>query len=162
MRNNIASRPEMAEARAQGLLNIGDAADASGVSQKSIRHYETIGLIPPANRSGSNYRLYSRQDVQTLRFIRHARALGFSLERIRNLLALWQDRNRSSADVKRVALQHIAELDRKIDEMQAMRATLSSLARDCHGDARPDCPILDGFASEQRDADSAHTSRCVE
>ncbi|HEY0962569.1 MAG TPA: Cu(I)-responsive transcriptional regulator [Pseudomonadales bacterium] len=127
-------------------MNIGEAAQASGVSPKSIRHYESVGLMPPAHRSDSNYRLYIQADVQTLRFIRHARTVGFSIERIRDLLTLWQDRNRSSADVKTLALQHIAELDRKIDELQAMRTTLNALASNCHGDLRPDCPILEQFA----------------
>lgn len=148
IRKPQAEKPEMAAARQQGLLNIGDASAAAGVSAKSIRHYEAIGLIPPATRTYANYRLYTHGDVQTLRFIRHARGLGFSIEKIKALLSLWQDRKRTSAEVKKVALSHIAELDSKINEMESMRNTLKTLAHHCHGDGRPDCPILDEFASE--------------
>lgn len=147
MRNESAGKPEMAEARRQGLLNIGEAAQETGVSAKSIRHYESIGLIAPVNRSYSNYRLYNQGDLQTLRFIRQARTLGFSTDKIRALLGLWQDRNRSSADVKKLALQHISELDQQIRELQTMRNTLRKLAHDCHGDDRPECPILEDFAN---------------
>jgi len=146
MRRDQTPKPEMAEARSRGLLNIGDAAAASGVSAKSIRHYEQIGLIPPANRTFANYRLYTQQDVHTLRFIRSARALGFSIAKIGELLNLWQDQQRNSADVKQLALQHVAELDAQIRDLQAMRDTLATLAGSCHGDDRPDCPILAGLA----------------
>lgn len=147
MRRDKTPKPEMAEARGRGLLNIGEAAAASGVSAKSIRHYEQIGLIPPANRTFANYRLYSQKDVHTLRFIRSARALGFPIAKIGELLSLWQDQQRSSADVKELALQHVAELDGQIRELEAMRDTLATLARSCHGDDRPDCPILAGLAT---------------
>ncbi|TFW33363.1 Cu(I)-responsive transcriptional regulator [Massilia horti] len=127
-------------------LNIGDAAKASGVSTKMIRHYESIGLIDAARRTDSGYRLYSEQDVQVLQFIHRGRALGFSLEQIRELLALWQDKGRASADVRALARSHIEELNRKIAEMEAMKRTLEKLASCCRGDNRPDCPILDDLA----------------
>ena len=127
-------------------MNIGEAAKASGVSAKMIRHYEAIGLTGEAKRTGSGYRLYSLREVQMLQFIHRGRELGFSLEQIRALLALWQDKHRASQDVRALANEHIAELDRKIAEMQAMRRTLENLASACHGDDRPDCPILDDLA----------------
>lgn len=126
--------------------NIGQAAQASGVSAKMIRHYEEIGLIGKAPRSESGYRRYTAPEVHTLRFIKQARTLGFSIKQIGALLGLWQDQARSSSQVKALALEHIAELDRKIGEMQAMKATLARLVQDCHGDARPECPILDELA----------------
>jgi Cu(I)-responsive transcriptional regulator len=128
------------------LHNIGDAARASGVSAKMIRHYEAIGLIDAARRTDAGYRLYSERDVQVLQFIHRSRELGFSLEQIRTLLALWQDKQRASKDVRAMAKQHIAELDEKIAAMQAMRRTLEQLATRCHGDDRPDCPILDDLS----------------
>jgi Cu(I)-responsive transcriptional regulator len=131
---------------ANQALNIGTAAKASGVSAKMIRHYEEIGLIPKARRTYSGYRTYSEKELHMLRFIRQARQLGFSIKQIEALLGLWQNRRRASATVKRLALEHVAELDRKIQEMQAMKATLEQLAVHCHGDDRPDCPILDGLA----------------
>lgn len=127
--------------------NIGDAAKASGVSAKMIRHYESIGLIAEARRTESGYRLYSEQDVQVLQFIHRGRELGFSLEQIADLLALWQDKGRASSDVRAVALQHIDELDKKIAQMQSMRQTLVKLAKSCHGDKRSDCPILEDLAT---------------
>jgi Cu(I)-responsive transcriptional regulator len=127
-------------------MNIGEAAKASGVSTKMIRHYESIGLIDAARRTDAGYRLYSERDVQVLQFIHRSRTLGFSLEQIRTLLALWQDKQRASKDVRAMARQHIAELDRKIADMQAMRRTLEKLASKCHGDERPDCPILDDLS----------------
>jgi Cu(I)-responsive transcriptional regulator len=127
-------------------VNIGAAAKASGVTAKMIRHYEEIGLIPQAKRTDSGYRRYSSNDVHTLRFIRQARVLGFSIKQIETLLGLWQNRRRASATVKRLAMEHVAELERKISEMQVMKATLERLAVSCHGDQRPDCPILDGLA----------------
>jgi MerR family copper efflux transcriptional regulator len=139
-------RPELADARRQGLHNIGEASALSGVSAKMIRHYESIGLIPPPARSFANYRLYSDADVHRLRFIRRARDLGFPMKRIEALLALWSDPGRSSAEVKRVALEHVNELSERIRQMQAMQRTLEQLARCCHGDDRPDCPILDDLA----------------
>lgn len=139
-------RPEMTEARKAGLLNIGEAAAASGVSAKSIRHYEASGLMPAAKRTFANYRLYSQSDVHTLRFIKSARSLGFSIADIGKLLQLWQNQQRSSSDVKKLALQQVAELDERIAEMQRMRDTLQQLAQSCHGDGRPDCPILADLA----------------
>ena len=133
-------------------MNIGEAAAASGVSAKMIRYYESIGLISAAARAESGYRVYSDADVHTLRFIRRARDLGFSVEQMTELLALWQDRGRASAEVKRIALDHVGELERKMQELQGMADTLRHLARHCHGDDRPDCPILkdlaDGRAAE--------------
>jgi MerR family copper efflux transcriptional regulator len=129
------------------MLNIGDAAQASGVSAKMIRHYEAIGLLPAARRTASGYRVYGEQDVRVLQFIHRGRALGFSLEKIAELLALWQDQDRASLDVRRLAEQHIAELNRKIDELQSMKRTLETLAHSCHGDQRSDCPILDDLAT---------------
>ncbi len=129
-------------------MNIGEAAAASGVSAKMIRYYERVGLIPAAHRTEAGYRVYGDADVHTLRFIRRARNLGFSVEQMRDLLALWQDRNRASARVKALALSHIEELDNKIRELQTMRGTLEHLARNCHGDHRPDCPILADLAAD--------------
>jgi Cu(I)-responsive transcriptional regulator len=129
-------------------MNIGDAAAASGVSAKMIRHYEAIGLIGAA-RSGNGYRVYAERDVAVLRFIRHARDLGFGLEDIRRLLELWQDRARASAEVKRLALAHVAALETKADSLRSMAASLRHLAAHCHGDARPDCPILDDLARKE-------------
>jgi len=127
-------------------MTIGQAAKSSAVSAKMIRHYESIGLLPKAQRTQSGYRLYDESDVHTLRFIQRARSLGFPLETIRTLLALWRNRRRSSAQVKELSLRHVAELERKIAEMQAMVRTLKHLAHNCHGDERPDCPILDDLA----------------
>jgi Cu(I)-responsive transcriptional regulator len=131
----------------QAMWNIGEAAQASGVSAKMIRHYESIGLLPAARRTASGYRVYDGQDVRMLQFIHRGRALGFSLENIAELLALWQDKERASADVRRLAEQHIAELNRKIHELEAMKRTLETLAHSCHGDQRSDCPILDDLAT---------------
>jgi len=128
-------------------LNIGDAARVSGVTAKMIRHYEAIGLVREPRRTEAGYRLYSEPDVRVLQFIHRGRALGFSLDQIRDLLALWEDKHRASADVRALAQSHIAELNRKIAEMEAMRRTLESLATSCHGDARSDCPILDDLAA---------------
>ena len=128
-------------------LNIGDAARASSVTAKMIRHYESIGLVKAVRRSAAGYRLYSAQDVRVLQFIHRGRGLGFSLEQIRSLLALWHDQGRASADVRALAQSHIDELNRKIAQMEAMRRTLETLAASCHGDARSDCPILDDLAA---------------
>lgn len=127
-------------------MTIGDAAKASGVSAKLIRYYESIGLIPEAGRTASGYRVYSTNDVNVLRFIKRARTLGFGIERIEHLVGLWQDRSRCSSEVKRVALAHVAELEAKIAELQAMADTLKDLADACHGDDRPECPILKDLA----------------
>jgi MerR family transcriptional regulator, copper efflux regulator len=127
-------------------MNIGEAARASGVTAKMIRYYESVGLLNPVGRTASGYRVYGEPEVHALRFVRQARRLGFLVEDIRKLLALWHDRSRASAEVKSIALEHVAELDRRIAELTDMRDTLSHLANHCHGDARPDCPILDRLA----------------
>lgn len=129
-------------------FNIGEAAKASGVSAKMIRHYESIGLIGAARRTEAGYRVYSDRDVQVLQFIHRSRALGFSLDQIGDLLALWQDKHRASADVRALARGHIEELNRKIAEMEAIKRTLEALASSCRGDHRPDCPILDDLAAK--------------
>jgi MerR family copper efflux transcriptional regulator len=128
------------------MMNIGEAAKASGVSAKMIRHYESVGLFPEASRSDAGYRRYTDKEVYTLRFIRQSRDLGFSIEQIRELLALWQNRRRPSRQVKALAEAHLQELDQKLRELQAMKATLEHLVHCCHGDERPDCPILDSLA----------------
>ena len=130
----------------EGPFNIGEAAARSGVSAKMIRHYETLSLLPKVGRTASGYRQYGPREVHTLRFVRRARELGFSMVEIAALLKLWQNRRRASADVKRIALAHVADLDRRMREMAAMKRTLESLAACCHGDDRPDCPILDELA----------------
>jgi MerR family transcriptional regulator, copper efflux regulator len=137
---------EMSDARRDGFMNIGEASAASGVSAKMIRHYEERGFVPKAGRTVAGYRVYRENDVHALRFIRRARDLGFSLKEIKELLGLWNNRRRASADVKRLAERHVAELDQKIAEMQAMRRSLLDLSSHCHGDHRPDCPILDDLA----------------
>ena len=128
-------------------MNIGEAARRSGVSAKMVRHYESLGLLPGIPRTDSGYRQYGDREVHTLRFIRHARDLGFSMAEISELLKLWQNQRRSSASVKKIAQQHLAALDAKMAEMQAMRKTLAHLVHCCSGDDRPDCPILDELAS---------------
>ena len=129
-------------------MNIGEAAAASGVSAKMIRHYEAVGLISAA-RAANGYRVYGEREVAVLRFIRHARDLGFPLGDIRRLLALWQDRGRASAEVKRLALAHVAALEAKANSLRRMAASLRHLAAHCHGDDRPDCPILDDLARQE-------------
>ena len=129
-------------------MNIGQAAVASGINAKMIRHYESIGLIRKAGRSAGGYRTYDAEDLHVLAFIRRARRLGFSIEAIRGLLALWQGR-RPSAEVKKVALKHMAELDARIAELKGMRDTLRDLVDHCRGDARPACPILDDLAGSR-------------
>lgn len=130
-------------------MNIGEASAASGVSAKMIRHYERIGLLPEAARSTAGYRRYDERDVHTLRFVRHARDLGFPLERIRDLIGLWHDRERPSRQVKALAREHLAAIDAKLAELQAVKATLERLVQCCHGDERPDCPILDTLAGDR-------------
>jgi Cu(I)-responsive transcriptional regulator len=127
-------------------MNIGEAARRSGVSAKMVRHYEALGLLPRVLRTEAGYRQYGADEVHTLRFIRRARELGFSMAEIAELLRLWQNRERASADVKRIAKAHMADLDRRIAEMSAMRRTLEHLVHGCHGDQRPQCPILDELA----------------
>ena len=129
-------------------MNIGEAAKATGVSAKMIRYYEDTGLIRAPHRTTSGYRIYGDSDLAVLRFIRRARDLGFAVKEIATLLALWQDRDRASGDVKALALAHVADLRRRMEEMQAMADTLTHLAATCHGDDRPDCPILDGLSGE--------------
>lgn len=133
-------------------MNIGAAAKASGITAKMIRHYESIHLIKLGVRSDAGYRTYNTNDLHTLRFIKRARSLGFSLDQIRDLLSLWNDAQRASADVKAIAQAHVADLEKRILELSEMRDTLVHLVRHCHGDARPECPILRGLAilNEQR------------
>jgi MerR family copper efflux transcriptional regulator len=126
-------------------MQIGEAAREAGVSPKMIRHYEAVGLLPRASRRGSGYRDFSSGDVTRLRFIARARALGFPIERIRSLVALWEDRGRSNAEVKAVALAHMAALEEQISHLRAMAQALQELAERCHGDGRADCPILEGL-----------------
>ena len=130
----------------QGPVNIGDAARASGVSAKMVRHYESLGLLGAVARTDSGYRQYSAADIHTLRFIKRARELGFSMAEIANLVGLWHDQARASSEVKRVAQQHLIELENRIQAMQDMRRTLQKLVQSCQGDDRPDCPILDNLA----------------
>ncbi len=130
-----------------GPMNIGEAARASGVSAKMIRHYENIGLISRAARSASGYRRYSGNDVHTLRFVRQARNLGFSIRQIEELLGLWRNQRRPSRRVKALAMAHAEALDTRIRELQAMKRTLRDLAAHCHGDERPECPILERLAT---------------
>lgn len=132
-------------------MKIGEASAVSGISQRMIRHYEKIGLMPAAARRDSGYRDYDERDVHTLRFIGRARDLGFPIEEIRQLLALWNDRKRSSADVKALALARAGELRRKARELEEMRRTLEELAARCHGDERPDCPILGDLSAPRKD-----------
>jgi Cu(I)-responsive transcriptional regulator len=130
------------------IMNIGQAAKASGVSAKMIRHYESVGLFRKAARTESGYRQYTAAEVSTLRFIRQSRDLGFSIEQIRELLGLWQDRKRPSRQVRALAQAHIEDLDEKLKELQSMKATLEHLVHCCRGDERPDCPIIDTLAHE--------------
>lgn len=131
-------------------MNIGQAARRSGLSAKMIRYYESIGLLRPASRSDSGYRLYQEQDLHSLAFIKRARDLGFSLDEVARLLTLWQDRQRASADVKALAIEHIEALNQRIAELAGLRDTLSELVACCQGDERPDCPILKDLAEGGR------------
>jgi MerR family transcriptional regulator, copper efflux regulator len=139
-------RPELSDAKVQGFHNIGEASALTDVSAKMIRHYESIGLIPAANRTFANYRLYNDSDLHRLRFIKRSRLMGFSMKQISALLSLWNNPERASSEVKKLASTHIAELESKIKEMQSMQRTLQNLAQHCHGNDRPDCPILDDLA----------------
>lgn len=129
-------------------MNIGEASKKSGVSAKLIRHYESIGLIPKASRALSGYRTYSDREVNILKFVKRSRSLGFSMEEIKKLVSLWRNKKRTSQEVKKLATKHIDELEQKITELQSMVETLKHLAMNCHGDDRPDCPILDELAAE--------------
>lgn len=129
-------------------MNIGEVAAATGLPAKTIRYYESVGLIDAPARSEGNYRLYDGRQVETLRFVQHARQLGFSVKEVAALVALWRDKRRASADVRRLALQHLGEIDARIAELKRMRQTLQGLVERCHGDHRPDCPILDELAEE--------------
>ena len=140
-------------------MNIGQAAKASGVSAKMIRYYESIGLIHPAARSDAGYRHFSESEIHTLRFIRRARDLGFTVEQIADLLALWQDRSRKSADVKQMAMSHVTALKQKIEKLESMVETLTKLASCCHGDERPDCPILEDLSAVGNDAGAVDKKR---
>jgi MerR family copper efflux transcriptional regulator len=127
-------------------MNIGEAARRSGISAKTIRYYESVGLIPAAGRTSSGYRAYTVNEVETLRFIHRARSLGFSVGDVGGLLELWRDRSRASADVKAIALKHVADIERKIAELETIRRTLLDLTTRCCGDDHPDCPILEELA----------------
>ena len=141
------------------MLNIGQAASASGVSAKMIRHYEEVGLLPAARRTESVYRQYGEPDVQTLRFIRHSRDLGFSIPEIGRLVGLWQDRGRPSREVKALAKAHIRELEEKAQELLSMKAALEHLVDCCRGDDRPECPIIDSLAADQAPASTKARAR---
>ena len=130
----------------QGSYRIGEAAQLSGVTAKMIRHYESLQLLPKPARTAGDYRVYGDKDVHTLKFIRRARDLGFSMKEIGTLLGLWRNQRRASAEVKRLSLKHVAALDEKIAQLKSMRATLANLASHCHGDHRPECPILDDLS----------------
>ena len=129
-----------------GPWNIGEAARRSGVSARMVRHYEGLGLLPAVARTESGYRQYDEADIHTLRFVKRSRDLGFSMDEIAELVGLWHNRRRTSASVKRIAQKHLGELEQRIADMQAMQRTLSHLVHCCHGDARPDCPILEDLA----------------
>lgn len=146
-----ASKPAGHHHRTPALMNaqrfnIGQAAARSGVTAKMIRYYESMGLLPPVARTEAGYRLYGDNEVHTLRFIGRARSLGFGMDEIAELLKLWQNRHRASADVRRIALAHIANLERRVSQMMSMKHTIEVLAASCHGDERPACPILDELA----------------
>jgi len=136
----------MMSTTSHATVTIGAAARRSGITVKMIRYYESVGLIAPADRSAGNYRTYDRRDIDRLEFIKRGRSLGFSLETIRQLLALWDDSGRASAEVKALAISHIAELDSRIAALKGMRRTLAHLAERCDGDDRPECPIINDLA----------------
>ena len=128
-------------------MRIGEAAERSGVPAKTIRYYEEVGLLPEPDRADNGYRVYASRTVELLRFIARARGLGFSLDDVHDLVDVWQDKGRASSDVRRLAKDHIAVIDAKLAELEGMRRTLSTLVERCHGDDRPDCPILDELAN---------------
>ena len=128
-------------------VSIGEAAQRSGVSARMVRHYESLGLLPAVARTESGYRQYGEADIHTLRFIKRSRDLGFSMEEIAELVGLWNNRRRASSSVKRIAEKHLGELEQRIADMQSMRSTLAHLVHCCHGDSRPECPILDDLAN---------------
>jgi MerR family copper efflux transcriptional regulator len=140
-------------------MNIGEAAAASGVSAKMLRYYESTGLIPQAGRTSAGYRTYGNRDVETLRFIRRARDFGLPMDRVKLLVGLWQDASRPSREVKKLALEQVAELEAKIGELTAMRDSLADLARRCRGDSRPDCPILRDLAGSAATVPHVPSSR---
>lgn len=129
-------------------MNIGQAAKISGVNAKLIRHYESIGIIPKASRSESGYRTYSEADVHILSFVKRSRSMGFSMKEIKKLVSLWRNKTRASSEVKFLALKHIDEMEKKIQELQEMVKTLRHLSKNCHGDHRPECPILNDLANQ--------------
>ena len=139
----------MTQGSTDTYFNIGEAASRSGVSAKMVRHYESLGLLPSIERTEAGYRLYTEREVHTLRFIKRSRDLGFSMAEISELLKLWQNRRRSSADVRRIASKHVEELNQRMAEMEAMRRTLEHLIHGCRGDHRPDCPILDELQGQE-------------
>lgn len=143
-------------------MNIGDAAKVSGVSAKMIRYYEEVGLITPPARNQNGYRAYEKSNIHELRFIRRARDLGFTVEQISGLMHLWRDRSRASADVKRIALDHVAALEAKRREIEEMANTLRHLADNCQGDGRPDCPILENLAEGCGHASATHLGKGFE
>ena len=140
-------------------MNISRAAELSGVSAKMIRHYQSAGLIPAAGRTDAGYRVYAMDDVHRLAFIRRARAVGFGSDDIRQLLSLWQNRQRPARDVKRLAVQHLQQLQARIVDLEAIADTLSHLIGHCHGDERPDCPILDSLAADSPAPAATSTAR---
>jgi MerR family copper efflux transcriptional regulator len=138
----------MTESRQVDIFNIGQAAQRANVSTKMVRHYESLGLLSQIGRTDSGYRQYTEKEVHTLRFIKRARDLGFSMPEISELLKLWQNKRRSSESVKRIASVHVAKLDQRIEELVAMKRTLQHLVNCCHGDHRPECPILEQLGQE--------------
>ncbi len=131
-------------------MNIGEAAKQSGVNAKLIRHYESLGIIPKASRTESGYRTYSENEVHILTFVKRARALGFSMKEIKKLVGLWRNRSRASSEVKTMAMVHVKNLEVKINDLEMMRSTLLKLAKNCHGDGRPDCPILESLSDSKK------------
>ncbi len=140
-------------------VNIGEAAKISGVNAKLIRHYESIGIIPKASRSDAGYRTYSDTDVHILSFVKRSRNLGFSMKEIKKLVSLWRNKNRASSEVKSLAIKHIDEMEQKVCELQGMVKTLKNLANNCHGDHRPDCPILLDLGTSQEKAEVSSSMR---